>query len=158
MIRILFVCHGNICRSPMAEFIMKDMVSRAGLTDESCIESAATSREEIGNDMYPPAKRCLAAHGIPYERRRSRQMTREDYAKFDYLIGADAANISNMTRIAGGDPDHKIFKLLSFAGEDRNVADPWYTDDFETTYADTVTGCRALLEYLKENRQLAGIL
>lgn len=148
MIKILFCCHGNICRSPMAEFIMKYMVSKAGSADEFCIESAATSREEIGNDMYPPAKRCLDAHGVPHSRRRARQMTRDDYDRYDLLIGMDAANISNMTRIAGGDPEGKIYKLLSFAGSGRNVADPWYTDDFETTYRDVTEGCRALLEHL----------
>ena len=146
MIRVLFVCHGNICRSPMAEFVMKDLVHKAGLSEKFYIASAATSREEIGNDMYPPARRCLTAHGIPFARRCARQMTREDYSAFDILVGMDDANIRNMTRIAGGDPDGKICKLLHFAGESRDVADPWYTGDFEITYRDVVAGCKGLLQ------------
>ena len=120
MIKILFVCHGNICRSPMAEFVMKDLVQKAGLADQFYIASAATSTEEIwngvGNPVYPPAKAELARHGIGCEGKRAVQLTRKDYEKFDYLIGMDSANIRNMHRMLGGDPEGKIFRLLSFAG------------------------------------------
>lgn len=140
--RVLFVCHGNICRSPMAEFVLKQMTQ-----GQLHIESAATSREEIGNDIYPPAKAIMREKGVPFEKRRARQMTKEDYNRFDYLIGMDDANIRNMNRICGGDPEGKIFKLLDFASIDRDVADPWYTGNFEETYRDVVTGCRGFLEY-----------
>lgn len=146
MIRILFVCHGNICRSPMAEFVMKKLVSDAGLSDKFHIESAATSTEEIGNPVYPPAKRKLAEHGIGCAGKTARQMKAGDYRKFDLLIGMDSANIRNMTRICGGDPDSKIKLLLNYAGLNRDVADPWYTGDFEATWNDVNTGCSALLK------------
>ena len=156
MIKILFVCHGNICRSPMAEFIMKDLVSRAGLADNFYIASAATSTEEIwngvGNLVYPPAKAKLAEHGIDCSGKRAVQLTRADYGKYDYLIGMDSANIRNMNRMLGGDPEKKVYKLLSFAGQDRDISDPWYTGDFEATYRDVMEGCTALLKYLTENR------
>ena len=156
MIRVLFVCHGNICRSPMAEFIMKDLVSRAGLADNFYIASAATSTEEIwngvGNLVYPPAKAKLAEHGIDCSGKRAVQLTRADYGKYDYLIGMDSANIRNMNRMLGGDPEKKVYKLLSFAGQDRDISDPWYTGDFEATYRDVMEGCTALLKYLTENR------
>ena len=152
MIKILFVCHGNICRSPMAEFIMKDMVKKRGLADEFYIASAATSTEEIwgdrGNPVYPPARKELAKHGISCDGKYAVQLKREDYAKYDYLIGMDSANIRNMERMCGGDPEGKIYRLLSFAGSSRDVADPWYTRDFKTTYNDVVEGCGALLEYI----------
>ena len=152
MIRVLFVCHGNICRSPMAEFIMKDIVSRAGLADNFYIASAATSTEEIwngvGNPVYPPAKAKLAEHGIDCSGKRAVQLTRADYGKYDYLIGMDSANIRNMNRMLGGDPEKKVYKLLSFAGQDRDISDPWYTGDFEATYRDVMEGCTALLQYL----------
>ena len=146
MIKILFVCHGNICRSPMAEFVMKKLVSDAGLSDKFYIESAATSTEEIGNPVYPPAKRKLAEHGIDCAGKTARQMNKGDYAKFDLLIGMDSANIRNMTRICGGDPEDKIKLLLNYAGLNRDVADPWYTGDFDATWNDVTKGCRALLE------------
>ena len=146
MIKILFICHGNICRSPMAEFVMKDMVTKAGLAEEFHIESAATSTEEIGNDVYPPAKRKLTEKGIAFTRRSARQMTRRDYAEYDYLVGMDSANIRNMRRIAGGDDEGKISLLLDHSGSGRDVADPWYTGDFEATYRDVTEGCRALLK------------
>ena len=152
MIKVLFICHGNICRSPMAEFIMKDIVSRAGLADNFYIASAATSTEEIwngvGNPVYPPAKAKLAEHGIDCSGKRAVQLTRADYGKYDYLIGMDSANIRNMNRMLGGDPEKKVYKLLSFAGQDRDISDPWYTGDFEATYRDVMEGCTALLQYL----------
>ena len=148
MIKILFVCHGNICRSPMAEFVMKKLVADAGLTDKFEIESAATSTEEIGNPVYPPAKRKLAEHGIACAGKTARQMNKGDYAKFDLLIGMDSANIRNMTRICGGDPEDKIKLLLNYAGLNRDVADPWYTGDFDATWNDVTKGCKALLKSL----------
>ena len=148
MIKILFVCHGNICRSPMAEFVMKDMVNKAGLSDQFEIASAATSTEEIGNPVYPPARRKLAQHGISCDGKRARQMTRADYQKYDLLIGMDNWNIRNMTRICGGDRQGKIRMLLDYTGRSRSVADPWYTGDFDATWDDVTEGCRALLEHL----------
>ena len=146
MKRILFVCHGNICRSPMAEFVMKDLVSKAGLSHEYYIESAATSTEEIGNPVYPPARRKLAEHGISCKWKIARQMTRTDYDRFDLLIGMDTWNIRNMTRICGGDPEGKICKLMDFTPLPGDVADPWYTGDFEATWEDVLLGCQELLK------------
>ena len=154
MIKVLFVCHGSICRSPMAEFVMKDLVQKARLASQFHIESAATSREEIGNPVYPPARRKLAEHGISCEGKRARQVTRADYAEYDYLIGMDGANIRNMLRIFGGDPEGKVAKLLSYAGSERDISDPWYTGDFGTTYADVLEGCTAFLEYLQQNSKI----
>lgn len=148
MYRILFVCHGNICRSPMAEFVMKDLVKKCGRGEEFHIESAATSTEEIGNGVYPPARRELAAHDIESTGHHARQLRRSDYDKFDLLIGMDEANIRNMTRICRGDPDGKIHKLLSYIGSNRDVADPWYTGDFRQTWDDVSAGCKALLDAL----------
>ena len=142
MKKILFVCHGNICRSPMAEYVMKYLVEQAQLTDQFLIESAATSTEEIGNPVYPPARRKLAEHGISCNGHAARQMTRADYQRYDLLVGMDSANIRNMTRIAGGDPEGKIRPLLY----DKDVADPWYTGNFEATWQDVLRGCQALLE------------
>lgn len=149
MKKILFVCHGNICRSPMAEFVMKDLVKKAGLESHFFIESAATSTEEIGNDVYPPAKRKLAEHGISCKGKTARQMTRADYQRFDLLIGMDDWNIRNMTRIVGGDPESKIHKLLDYTTRRGDVADPWYTGDFEATWRDVEEGCKELLKSLK---------
>ena len=146
MTRILFVCHGNICRSPMAEFVMKDLVQKAGLADQFYIESAATSTEEIGNEVYPPAKRKLAEHGIGCKGKKARQMRDNDYSRFDLLIGMDEWNIRNMTRICGGDPEGKIHKLLDYTKRKGDVADPWYTGNFETTWQDVTEGCQCLLE------------
>ncbi len=142
MKKILFVCHGNICRSPMAEYVMKYLVEQAQLTDQYMIASAATSTEEIGNPVYPPARRKLAEHGISCNGHAARQMTRADYQRYDLLIGMDSANLRNMTRIAGGDPEGKIRPLLY----DKDVADPWYTGNFEATWQDVLRGCQALLE------------
>ena len=148
MIKVLFICHGNICRSTMAEFVMKDMVQKLGKQDMFHIESAATSTEEIGNPVHYGTARVLDRLGINYSGKCARQMVRKDYDKFDYLIGMDDANIRNMTRIAGGDPDGKISKLLSFADSDASISDPWYTGDFETTYRDVKAGLEGLLDTL----------
>ena len=149
MHRILFVCHGNICRSPMAEFVMKELVSQAGREDDFYIESAATSTEEIGNEVYPPARRKLAEHGIGCKGKTARQMTRRDYDRFDLLIGMDAWNIRNMTRISGGDPEGKIRMLMDFTDRPGDVADPWYTGNFEATWRVVLEGCECLLRQLK---------
>lgn len=146
--RILFVCHGNICRSPMAEFIMKDMAAKRGLKD-LCIESCATSTEELGNDIYPPAKRCLSSHGIPFEHRSARQMTPEDYDRFDMIIAMDSWNIRNMWYFVNGDPEKKVSLMMSHCGKDVDVADPWYSGDFEKTYNDIAEACEALLDSLE---------
>ena len=138
--KILFVCHGNICRSPMAEYLMKHLVEKAGRSSDFEIASAATSTEEIGNPVYPPARRKLAENGIRCDGHAARQMTRQDYDYYDLLIGMDSRNIQNMRRIAGGDPDGKIRMLL-----DRDVADPWYTGNFDATWRDCLEGCGKLL-------------
>ena len=151
MTKILFVCHGNICRSPAAEFVLKDMLRRAGKAEEFQVDSAATSTEEIGNPVYPPMRRVLAEHGIDCTGKTARRMTRADYDEYDLLIGMDHANLRNMTRICGGDPDGKIRLLMSYAGSDREVADPWYTGDFEATWQDVSAGCAALLASLTDD-------
>ena len=145
---VLFVCHGNICRSRMAEFVMKDLVRKAGLEDDFSIASAATSTEEIGNPVYPPARRKLAEHGIGCAGKTARQLRREDYDRFDLLIGMDGANLRNMRRICGGDPEGKLSLLLDWAGRSGDVADPWYTGDFEATWWDVLAGCQGLLDAL----------
>ena len=150
MIKILFVCHGNICRSPMGEFVMKDLVQKAGLQTAFHIESAATSTEEIGNGVYPPARRKLTEHGISCSGKTARQLRRDDYPKWDYLVGMDEANRRNMNRICGGDPEGKISLLLDHTSRPREVADPWYTGDFERTWQDVLEGCTALLEEIRE--------
>ena len=147
-VKILFICHGNICRSPMAEFVMKDMVKKARLEWKFDIASAATSTEEIGNPVHWGTREKLSQAGISCKGKTARQMTKRDYAEYDLLIGMDRANIRNMTRISGGDPDGKIHMLLDYAGIHREVADPWYTGDFDATYTDVVTGCKALLDTL----------
>ena len=149
MIKILFVCHGNICRSPMAEFVMKKYVREAGLEKEFEIASAATSREEIGNPVYPPARRKLAEHGIPCSGKYARQMTAADYQRYDYIIIMDRNNLRNIMRIIGSDPQGKVRLLMEYKGESRDVADPWYTGDFEATWRDVTEGCRALLTYIE---------
>ena len=158
-VRVLFICHGNICRSPMAEFVLKDMVSRRGMADQFEIASAATSTEEIwngvGNPVYPPAREELAKHGIRCDGTRAVQLKAADYDHYDYLIGMDTANIRNMTRIAGGaDKEQKIFKLLTFSGSGRDVADPWYTGDFDATFADVMAGCSGLLEKIRREENI----
>lgn len=149
MKKILFVCHGNICRSPMAEFIMKDLVKKAGQENEFYIESAATSTEEIGNSVYPPARQMLASHGISCKGKTARQMTRRDYQEFDLLIGMDSRNIRNMNRIVGDDPEDKIHKLLDYTSRPGDVADPWYTGNFDATWRDCLEGCTLLLQELQ---------
>ena len=146
MTKILFVCHGNICRSPMAEFVMKDLVKKAGLEEQFQIAYAATSTEEIGNPVYPPARRKLAEHGISCAGKTARQLTKADYTRNDLLIGMDRANIRNMNRICGGDPDGKIKLLLSYTDHSGDVADPWYTGDFDATWRDVMEGCQGLLK------------
>lgn len=148
MHKILFVCHGNICRSPMAEFVMKDLVRKAGREAEFEIASAATSTEELGNPVYPPARRKLAEHGVGCAGKTARQMRRGDYDAYDLLIGMDDENLRNMRRICGGDPDGKIRLLLDYTVRPGPVADPWYTRDFDATWRDVEAGCRALLNRL----------
>ena len=139
MVKILFVCHGNICRSPMAEFVMKDLVQKVGLDSQFEIASAATSTEEIGNPVYPPARRKLAEHGIRCDGKRARQLSRDDYTRYDLLIGMDRSNVRNIERICGGDPEGKVRLLLDYAGRPgQEVADPWYTRDFEATWRDVL--------------------
>ena len=146
MIRILFLCHGNICRSPMAEFVMKNLVKKAGLEQRFQIESAATSTEEIDNPVYPPARRKLSEHGIDCSGKRAHQLLKSDYEKYDLLIGMDHANLRNMQRICGGDPDGKMHLLMDFTNRPGEVADPWYTGDFDTTWRDVEEGCQGLLQ------------
>lgn len=148
MVRILFVCHGNICRSPIAEFVMKDLVRKAGRAAEFSIVSAATSTEELGNPVYPPARRMMAAHGIDCTGKTARQLRKADYAQYDYLIGMDQANFRNMQRMCGGDPDGKIHLLLDFTDRPGQVADPWYTGDFQATWEDVLEGCEGLLRHI----------
>ena len=148
MYRIMFVCHGNICRSPMAEFIMRDLVTHTGLGGKFHIASAATSREELGNPVYPPARRKLAEHGISCAGKTARQLTQEDYSQYDLLIGMDRTNLRNMSYILGGDPEEKLHLLLEFAGRSgEGIADPWYTGDFESTFRDVLAGCKGLLAH-----------
>ena len=149
MIKILFICHGNICRSTMAESVFTHMVNEKHISHLFEINSAATSREEIGNGPHYGTVNKLHQVRIPVVPHRAVQMTQADYAHYDFLIGMDTANIRNMNRIAGGDPDGKIYKLLTFAGSGRDVADPWYTGDFESTYRDVVEGLEGFLEFLK---------
>ena len=150
--RILFVCHGNICRSPMAEFILKDMAKKQGIVDRLTIASAATSSEEIwgdrGNPVYPPAKAELAAHGISCDGKYAVQLRADDYAKYDLFIGMDSANIRNMHRILGGDPQGKIRKMMDYTDRGGDVADPWYSDRFDIAYRDIYDGCEGLFEAL----------
>ena len=152
MKKILFVCHGNICRSPMAEFVMKDLVSKARLSDKYYIESAATSTEELGNEVYPPAKRKLAEHNISCKGKTARQMNRSDYDRFDLLIGMDQWNIRNMNRICGGDPEGKIRMLMDYTNRPGEVADPWYTGNFVATWQDVLLGCQCLIDDIENNK------
>ena len=153
MKKILFVCHGNICRSPMAEFVMKDLVKKAGLASQFHIESAATSREEIGNPVYPPARSKLAEHGISCDGHAARQLANADYENYDLLIGMDSANLRNMQRICGGDSDGKLHLLMDYTDCSHDVADPWYTGDFEATWQDVLAGRQGLLHELMEGNE-----
>ena len=148
MIKILFVCHGNICRSPMAEFVMKDLVRKAGLENRFLIASKAARRDELGNDIHYGTKAKLRQMGVPFAKRRATLLDRSDYDAYDYLIGMDEENMRDMLRLFGGDPNGKIYKLLRFADEDRDVADPWYTGNFDETYEDVLKGCTALLRMI----------
>lgn len=150
MIKVLFVCHGNICRSPMAEFVFRDMVKKEGLSDKITVASAATSYEEIGNDVHRGTRAKLAEVGISTAGKVAVHMEKADYDKYDYIIGMDSLNIRNILRITDGDPQNKVSKLLSFAGDDGDIADPWYTGNFDATYEGVVRGCRALLEMMKK--------
>ena len=152
MIKVLFICHGNICRSAMAESVFTDLVNKKGLADLFYINSAATSREEIGNGVHYGTVDQLRKVGVPVIPHRAVQMTKADYDSYDYLIGMDTANIRNMNRIVGSDLEGKIYKLLSFAGSGRDVADPWYTGDFATTYDDVLAGCKGLLEKIMREK------
>ena len=151
MIKILFVCHGNICRSPMAEFVMKDMVKRQGLADQFYIASAATSTEEIGNPVHYGTRNKLAQVGISTAVKYAVRMERRDYQEYDYIVGMDRWNYKNMLRISGNkDKDKKISLLLDYTDHPRDVADPWYTGDFEKTYEDIMAGCKGLLEHIQQ--------
>ena len=149
MLKIMFVCHGNICRSPVAEFVFKKMVADRGLSSEYVIASTATSTEEIGNDIHPGTRRTLDKYGIPHKRREAVQITRSDYDKYDLYVGMDTANIRNLGRIFGADPENKIKKLLDFTPHGGDVADPWYTGNFEETWRDVNEGCASLLKELE---------
>lgn len=155
--KIMFVCHGNICRSPMAEFIFRDMIKRNGLSNDISVSSSATSTEEIwgdiGNPVYPPAKAELAKHGLSCEGKRAVQLQKSDYDKYDLFIGMDKANIRNMQRILGGDPDGKIRKLMEYTDRGGDVADPWYSGRFDVAYRDIYDGCEGLLRSITEEQQ-----
>ena len=149
MIKILFICHGNICRSPMAEFVMKDLVKKAGLEEEFYIESAATSTEKLGNPVHHGTRNILRQHGISCEGKYARQMTRSDYKEFDMLIAMDQWNLRNMERFTGGDPDGKVSLLMDYTDHPGEVADPWYSGNFQETWDDIREGCSCLLEELR---------
>mgnify|MGYP000079293769 CR=1 FL=1 len=152
MKKILFVCHGNICRSPMAEFVMKHLVREAGLADNILVESKALHRDEIGSDTHRGTREVLRRHNIPFSKRSATLMTAADYAAYDRIIGMDTENMRDLARLTDGDPQGKVRRLLSYIGEERDVADPWYTGNFEVTYRDVNAGCRALLRELTKNK------
>ena len=154
MTKILFVCYGNICRSPMAEYVMKGLVQKAGLEEQFEIASAATSTEELGNPVYPPARRKLAEHGLSCAGKTAVQVKRQDYESYDWLVCMDRYNLQNLHRMLGGDPQKKIIRLLDLTTLARDVADPWYTGDFEATWQDLNVGCKALLEKLLKKEQV----
>ncbi|MBD5466328.1 MAG: low molecular weight phosphotyrosine protein phosphatase [Lachnospiraceae bacterium] len=154
MIKILFVCHGNICRSPMAEFVMKDMVEKKGLQHQFHIASAATSTEEIGNPVHPGTRNKLKQYGISTAGKYAIQLKKSDYRDYDYLIGMEERNLTNMRRITGGDPDKKMHCLLDFSNHPRDIADPWYTGNFDLTYTDILEGCKAFLSYLENEKEI----
>ena len=155
MIKVLFICHGNICRSPMAEMVLKDLARKQHIQDRLYINSAATSREEIGNGVHYGTRRKLAQEGIPCSDHRAVQVTKADYDKYDYLIVMDSHNTRNLMRIIGQDPEGKVSMLLDYAGrEGQSIADPWYTGNFDDTYRDVVEGCEGFIEYLKEKGEI----
>ena len=153
MTSILFVCHGNICRSTMAEFVMKDLVHKQGLSAEFHIESAATHNDEIGNDTHYGTKRKLDEMGVPYTKRAARRIRKQDYETFDLIIGMDSENMYHLASVFSPDPQHKVHKLLEYCGIDRDVADPWYTGDFDATWNDVYSGCLALLHLYIKNKE-----
>lgn len=152
MYKVLFVCLGNICRSPMAEFVMKDLVKKANVSQQFEIASAATSREELGNPVYPPARQELAKHGIGCSGKTARQITKEDYEYYDYIVAMDYSNVRNLERMLGPDTEHKISMLLDYTNHPGQVADPWYTGDFGVTWNDVLDGCQGLLKLILEKR------
>ena len=154
MIKILFICHGNICRSPMAQFVFQDMVSKRGLADQFEIDSKATSTEELGNPPHRGTVRKMKEMGIPMIPHRASQLRNSDYGDYDFFIGMDTWNIKNMNRILGGDPEGKVYKLLAFGSDGRDIADPWYTGNFDETYRDVTEGCEGFLRYLAEQGML----
>ena len=151
MLRVLFVCHGNICRSPMAEFLFRRMVEQAGLSRQIQAASAATSTEEIGNPVYPPVRRLLAKHGISTEGKTAVQLRRQDYDRYDWSVAMDTENLWGIRRTLGGDPAHKVFRLLELSDRPRDIADPWYTGDFQQTYDDLMEGCALLLDKVRKD-------
>ena len=151
MKRIMFVCHGNICRSPLAEFVMKDLVNKKELSDLFYIESSATSAEETGNPIYPPIKDIMRKYSVPFEEHYAKRIKAEDYEKFDLFVIMDNNNYRNIIRILGSDPDNKVHLLLEYSGQNRDVEDPWYYGNFDKTYDDVLSGCKALLEHLEKN-------
>lgn len=155
MIKILFVCHGNICRSPMAEFVFRDMVQKRGMGNLFSIASSATSREEIGNPVHHGTRQKLKEFGISTAGKCAVQLQKRDYSEYDYIIGMESQNIRNINRIIGADKEHKVQRLLDFSANPRDIADPWYTGDFERTYDDVVEGCEGLLQYILEHNQLS---
>ena len=152
MIKVLFICHGNICRSPMAEFIFKDIVKKRGVGDRFFVSSCAASTEEIGHGIYPPAKAELTRRGVPFTEHRAVQLRKSDYEEYDLLVCMDSMNVRWSERITGGDPDNKICRLMKYTGEDRDVDDPWYSGDFDAAFSDIKSGCEALLETLLEEK------
>lgn len=151
---IVFVCHGNICRSPLAEFVFRDMADKRGLSDLVKVSSAATSREEIGNPVHRGTKNILTRLGLSAEGKRAVQLKKQDYAKYDYLIGMETRNITNMLRIIEQDGEHKVFRLLDFTEEPGDIDDPWYTGDFERTFREVVKGCEGLLDFILERHEI----
>ncbi|MBQ3544591.1 MAG: low molecular weight phosphotyrosine protein phosphatase [Lachnospiraceae bacterium] len=154
MIKVLFICHGNICRSTMAQFVFQNMINKLNLSNQFLIDSKATSTEEIGNPPHRGTVRKMQEEGIPLIPHRATQVTFSDYNNFDYIIGMDEWNMRNLNRMLKGDPDKKVYKFLTFAGSDRDIADPWYTGDFDETYRDIVEGCDGFIKYLKEKGQI----
>lgn len=150
MVRICFICHGNICRSTMAEFVMKDVVKKAGQEADFFIQSRATHRDELGADTHWGTREKLDKEGIPYTKRQATLLTREDYDKYDYFLGMDDENMLYISRIFGSDPHRKVYMLMDFAGEHRSIADPWYTGNFDATFNDIMASCKGLLKYLDE--------